>query len=114
MRTQGHGAPSPQPVGTSGQLGKEQTLPCADDLFSRYGVGLGQPFVETVLGWVSICAVPAVTPYAYFVHGRLPGPASPCLSLDRARSVVSDGVLSPLELGWNHPGDFHMLYYPLG
>ncbi len=43
VRTQGHGAPSPQPVGTSGKLGKEQTLPCSEDLFSRYGVGLGQP-----------------------------------------------------------------------
>ncbi len=27
---------TPQPVGTSGQLGKEQTLACAEDLFSRY------------------------------------------------------------------------------
>ncbi len=42
MRTQGHGALAPQPVGPSGQLGKEQTLPGAEDLFSRYGVGLGQ------------------------------------------------------------------------
>ncbi len=39
MRTQGHGALAPQP---SGQLGKEQTLPGAEDLFSRYGVRLGQ------------------------------------------------------------------------
>ncbi len=43
VQTQGHGALSPQPVGTSGQLGKEQTLPCAENLFSRYGVGLGKP-----------------------------------------------------------------------
>ncbi len=28
---------------SSGQQGKEQTVPCAEDLFSRYGVGLGQP-----------------------------------------------------------------------
>ncbi len=42
MRTQGLGALAPQPVGPSGQLGKEQTLPNAEDLFSRYGVGLGQ------------------------------------------------------------------------
>ncbi len=34
---------APQPVGASGQPGKEQTLPCAEDLFSRQGVGLGQP-----------------------------------------------------------------------
>ncbi len=42
MRTQGHGALAPQPVGPSGQLGKEQTLPGAEDLFSWYGVRLGQ------------------------------------------------------------------------
>ncbi len=42
MRTQGLGALAPQPVGPSGQLGKEQTLPGAEDLFSRYGVRLGQ------------------------------------------------------------------------
>ena len=42
MRSQGHGAPAPQPVGASGQLGQEQTLPRAEDLLSRYGVGLGR------------------------------------------------------------------------
>ncbi len=42
MRTQGLGPLAPQPVGPSGQLGKEQTLSGAEDLFSRYGVGLGQ------------------------------------------------------------------------
>ncbi len=31
-----------QPVGASGQLGKEQALPCAENLFSRCGVGLGE------------------------------------------------------------------------
>ncbi len=43
VRTQGYGAQSPQPVGASGQPGKEQTLPYAEDLFSLHGVGLGQP-----------------------------------------------------------------------
>ncbi len=33
---------APQLVGPLGQLGKEQTLPDAGDLFSWYGVGLGQ------------------------------------------------------------------------
>ncbi len=42
MRTQGLGALAPQPVGPSGQLGKEQTLSDAEDLFSQYGVGFGQ------------------------------------------------------------------------
>ncbi len=41
-RTQGFGAQSPQLVGPSGQLGKEQTSPSAEDLFSWYGVGFGQ------------------------------------------------------------------------
>ncbi len=34
---------APQPVGFSGQLGKEQTRANAEDLFSRHGVGFGQP-----------------------------------------------------------------------
>ncbi len=34
---------APQPVGFSGQLGKEQTCANAEDLFSRHGVGFGQP-----------------------------------------------------------------------
>ncbi len=43
VQTQGYGAQSPQLVEASGQPGKEQTLPYAVDLFSRHGVGLGQP-----------------------------------------------------------------------
>ncbi len=38
MRSQGPGASAPQPVGASGQLGKEQALPCAENLFSWCGV----------------------------------------------------------------------------
>ncbi len=34
--------PQPQPVGASGQLGKEQALPCAENLFSWCGVRLGE------------------------------------------------------------------------
>ncbi len=41
-RSQGLGAPAPQLVGASGQLGKEQALPCAENLFSRCGVRLGE------------------------------------------------------------------------
>ncbi len=41
-RPQGLGAPAPQPVGASGQLGKEQALPRAENLFSRCGVRLGE------------------------------------------------------------------------
>ncbi len=43
VRTQGPGAQAPQPVGPSGQLGKEQTRANAENLFSRHGVGFGQP-----------------------------------------------------------------------
>ncbi len=42
MRTQGFGALAPQPVGPSSQLGKDQTLRDADNLFSCVGVGFGQ------------------------------------------------------------------------
>ncbi len=42
MRTQGFGALAPHPVGSSGQLGEEQILSDAEDLFSQYGVGFGQ------------------------------------------------------------------------
>ncbi|KAL0149369.1 hypothetical protein M9458_055407, partial [Cirrhinus mrigala] len=42
VRTQGPGAPAPQPFGPSGQPREEQTLPSAEDLFSRCGAGLGQ------------------------------------------------------------------------
>ncbi len=41
-RSQGLAAPAPQPVGASGQLGKEQALPCAENLFSWCGVRLGE------------------------------------------------------------------------
>ncbi len=41
-QSQGLGASAPQPVGASGQLGKEHALPCADNLFSRCGVRLGE------------------------------------------------------------------------
>ncbi len=41
-RSQGLGAPAPQPVGASGQQGKEQALHCAENLFSRCGVRLGE------------------------------------------------------------------------
>ncbi len=40
--SQGPGAPGPQPVGALGQLGKAQALPCAENLFSQYGVRLGE------------------------------------------------------------------------
>ncbi len=42
VRSQGLGASAHQPVGASGQLGKEQALPCAENLFSRCGVRLGE------------------------------------------------------------------------
>ncbi len=42
VRSQGPGASAPQPVGASGQLGKKQALPCAENLFSWCGVRLGE------------------------------------------------------------------------
>ncbi len=40
--SQGPGARAPQPVGATGQLGKEQAFPCAEKLLSQYGVRLGE------------------------------------------------------------------------
>ncbi len=63
VRTQGYGAQSPQPVGALGQLGKEQTLPYAEDLFSRHGVGLGQPHSTSLNRACSVNAeLPGVFP----------------------------------------------------
>ncbi len=54
---------APQPVGASGQPGKEQTLPYAEDLFSRHGVGLGQPHSTSLRGSCSVNAeMPGVSP----------------------------------------------------
>ncbi len=54
---------APQPVGASGQPGKEQTLPYSEDLFSRHGVGLGQPHSTSLRGACSVNAeMPGVSP----------------------------------------------------
>ncbi len=42
VRSKGPGASAPQPVGASGQLEKEQALPCTENLFSWCGVRLGE------------------------------------------------------------------------
>ncbi len=42
LRSQGLGASAPQPVGASSQLGKEQALPCTENLFSLCEVRLGE------------------------------------------------------------------------
>ncbi len=45
------------------RLGKEQTLPYAEDLFSRHGVGLGQPHSTSLRGVCSVNAeMPEVSP----------------------------------------------------
>ncbi len=54
---------APQPVGASSQAGKEHTLPYAEDLFSRHGVGLGQPHSTSLRGACSVNAeMPGVSP----------------------------------------------------
>ncbi len=90
MRTQGFGALAPQPVGPSGQLGKEQTLEDAEDLFSQYGVGFGrscltQERAQSVFNCLntfkSSTAVPLnqfqrllghMRPPQHWPHGRVP------------------------------------------
>ncbi len=69
MRTQGFGAQSPQPVGSSGQLGKEQTRPSAEDLFSRYGVGFGRTVSTPHRG---TCSVGVELPE--YIQGQDSGP----------------------------------------
>ncbi len=54
--TQGPGAQAPQPAGSSGQLGKEQTRANAEDLFSRHGVRFGQPNSTPHPGTCSVSA----------------------------------------------------------
>ncbi len=56
VRTQEPGAQAPQPVGPSGQLGKEQTRANAEDLFSRHGVGFSQPDSTPYPGTCSVGA----------------------------------------------------------
>ncbi len=53
VRSQGSGASAPQPVGASGQLGKEQALPCAENLFSWCGVSLTEERAQLVLNCLS-------------------------------------------------------------
>ncbi len=69
MRTQRFGAQSPQPVGPSGQLGKEQTRPSAEDLFSRYGVGFGRTISTPHRG---TCSVGVELPE--YIQGQDSGP----------------------------------------
>ncbi len=69
MRTQGFGAQSPQPVGSLGQLGKEQTRPSAEDLFSRYGVGFGRTVSTPHRG---TCSVGVELPE--YIQGQDSGP----------------------------------------
>ncbi len=54
--TQGPGAPVPQPAGPSGQLGKKLNHANAEDLFSRHGVGFGQPNSTPHPGMCSVSA----------------------------------------------------------
>ncbi len=59
MRTQGFCALAPQPVGPSGQLGKEQTLEDAEDFFSLYGVGFGRSDSAPHAGTSSVAPWPS-------------------------------------------------------
>ncbi len=54
--TQGPGAQAPQPVGSSGQLGKEKTHANAEHLVSRHGIGFGQPDSTPQTGTCSVGA----------------------------------------------------------
>ncbi len=83
-RSQGLGAPAPQPVGASGQLGKEQALPCAENLFSRCGVRLTEERAQVVLNCLSSFRGRNVVPLKQFQ--RLLG------------HMASAAVVTPLRL----------------
>ncbi len=53
VRSQGLGASAPQPVGASSQLGKEQALPCAENLFSRLAHGASLADICRAEGWAT-------------------------------------------------------------
>ncbi len=54
---------APQPIEASGQMRKEQTLPCAEDLSFRHGVELGQPLSASLNKACSVDAeLPSVLP----------------------------------------------------
>ncbi len=63
------GAQALRPVGSSGQLGKEQTRANAEDLFSQYGVGFGQPDSTPHPG---TCSVGAELPQYFFRQDSVP------------------------------------------
>ncbi len=67
VRSQGLGASAPQPVEASGQLGKEQALPCAENLFSRCRVRLGG-YDGTLHGW----ACPSSAELPEFLKRKVP------------------------------------------
>ncbi len=55
MRTQGHGTPTPSPIGTSGHWEKSNS-PRAEYLFSRCGIGLGYDDCTPLSGSCSVGA----------------------------------------------------------
>ncbi len=63
------GAQALRPVGSSGQLGKEQTRANAEDLFSQCGVGFGQPDSTPHPG---TCSVGAELPQYFFRQDSVP------------------------------------------
>ncbi len=69
MRILRTGALALRPVGSSGQLGKEQTRANAEDLFCQYGVGFGQSDSTPHPG---MCSVGAELPQYFFRQDSVP------------------------------------------
>ncbi len=82
-RSQGLDASAPQPVGASSQLGKEQALPCAENLFARCGVRLTEERAQAVLNCLSSFRGRNVVPLKQFQ--RLLGHMASAAAVTRLR-----------------------------
>ncbi|KAI2656338.1 hypothetical protein H4Q32_013232 [Labeo rohita] len=86
LRTQGHGSQPFGSVGASGQLGKEQTLPGTEDLFSRCRAGLGQYVCASLPGACTVSSEVCGN-----TQVRVSGPPKTGSEAPRAHGILSRG-----------------------
>ncbi|KAL0149007.1 hypothetical protein M9458_055622 [Cirrhinus mrigala] len=86
LRTQGHGSQPFGSVGASGQLGKEQTLPGTEDLFSRCRAGLGQYVCTSLPGACTVSSEVCGN-----TQMRVSGPPKTGSEAPRAHGILSRG-----------------------
>ncbi|KAL0147528.1 hypothetical protein M9458_057156, partial [Cirrhinus mrigala] len=86
LRTQGHGSQPFGSVGASGQLGKEQTLPGTEDLFSWCRAGLGQYVCTSLPGACTVSSEVCGN-----TQMRVSGPPKTGSEAPRAHGILSRG-----------------------